>query len=131
MNISELLENLKTNIDTMSMGEKVLGGLATALLAMLVVFIILALISLIIRVINTQPKETNKESTNNSSQKSNTTNIVRDAIAKKAKEDLLDEDELIAVITSAIVAATGKNIVVKRITRTNNNKSNWEKISNI
>lgn len=131
MNISGLLETLKTNIDTMSMGEKILGGFATALLAMIVVFTILVLISLIIRVINTQPKETSNEAKNNSSHKSNTIDIVRDAILEKAEEDLSDEDELIAIVTAAIVATSGKNIVVKRITRTNNNKSNWEKTSNI
>lgn len=126
MNISGLLENLKTNIDTMSMGDILLGGLATAVLSMLVVFTILVLISLLIRVINTQPKEQVTQDSNTAKKD----DAIREAIAQKAEEDLSNNTELIAAITGAIVAASGKNIVVRRITRTNNNKSNWEKTSN-
>lgn len=129
MNISGLLENLKNNIDAMSMKEIILGGFATALLAMMVVFTILVLISLIIRIINAQPNEKVNESSKNKS-----VDIV-DVLANKAEEDLNDnledDDELVAIITASIVAASGKNIVVKRITRTNNNKSSWEKVTNI
>lgn len=120
MNISELLQTLKTDIGTMSMGDKLLGGLSTALLAMGVVFIILILISFIIRVINVQPKE-----------EVQSTRSDFEGIEKNEKSIEEDNTELMAVITAAIVASSTKNIVVRRITRTNNIKSNWEKSSNI
>ncbi|MEF9992420.1 MAG: OadG family protein [Romboutsia sp.] len=113
MNISELLNTLKTDIATMSIGEKLLGGFSTALLAMIVVFTILVLIAFIIRIINAQPKEVEK--------------IKEVETNKIVEEKLEDSTELTAIITAAIVASSNKNIVVRRITRTNNVKSNWEK----
>lgn len=120
MNISELLQTLKNDASTMSIGEKLLGGLATALLAMGVVFVILVLIALIIRVINTPPKLQIETELHNGEK------------FEEIKEDTeVDNTVLTAIITAAIVASGNKNIVVRRITRTNNTKSNWEKVTNV
>lgn len=124
MSISELLQNLKTNIDSMSVGEKLFGGCATAVLAMGIVFLILVLIMYIIKIINANPKV---ENVNTESTISNIADIEKNEDI--SKED--DVDELVSVITAAIMASSLNNIIVRRITRTNNIQSNWEKTSNI
>lgn len=122
MSISQLLEALKVDAASMPMGERILGGCATALLSMGVVFIVLVLIAFIIRIVNVDPKDKK--------------NMVAEIKSNENKEVLGEsitenDDDLIAVITAAIVASGNKNIVVKRISRTNNIQSNWEKTHNI
>lgn len=124
MSISELLQMLKTDINSMSMGEKILGGVYTALLAMGVVFIVLALIMFIIKVINITPTDKNVDKVSNSSD-------IANVQENQTSNELNDDIELVSVITAAIMASSSKNIVVRRITRTNNIQSNWEKTSNI
>jgi Na+-transporting methylmalonyl-CoA/oxaloacetate decarboxylase gamma subunit len=121
MKVNNILEVLKTDANSMSILEKLLGGIATAALSMVVVFIILLLISFIIRIINTSPLDNEIENKVNTNEKSN---------CNVEKKDEIDE-ELVSVITAAIIQSSGKNIVVKRITRTNNNKTNWEKTYNV
>lgn len=121
MNISQLLESLKINIENMSTTERLLGGLATAALAMLVVFLVLILIAGLITIINKTPQEKQietKESNNNIE------------VAETDEEPLEDNLQLVSVITAAIMASSNnKNIVVRRITRSNNIQTNWEKMS--
>ncbi|RDY28719.1 hypothetical protein CHL78_004065 [Romboutsia weinsteinii] len=121
MNISQLLESLKINIENMSTAERLLGGLATAALAMLVVFVVLILIAGLITIINKTPQEKQietKESHNNIE------------VAETDEESLEDNLQLVSVITAAIMASSNnKNIVVRRITRSNNIQTNWEKMS--
>lgn len=119
MNISGLLENLKVDINSLSMGERLLGGLATALLSMLVVFVVLVLISCIIKVINPKSKEVEVKATQT------------EIVDKADLHEEIDDTELIAAITAAIVSSSNKNIVVRRIRRTNNIYSNWEKTANV
>ncbi|RDY22664.1 hypothetical protein CHF27_012190 [Romboutsia maritimum] len=124
MSISELLQNLKIDASSMTMGEKLLAGLYTTLLAMGVVFIILVLISFIIKIINDKPKVGNKK-------------LNKDINEMKAQENKQPQtqeqydNELISVITAAIIASESKNIIVRRIERTNNKQSDWEKMTNI
>lgn len=124
MSISELLQNLKIDASSMPMGEKLLGGSYTTLLAMGVVFIILVLIAFIIKILNAEPKVGNKK-------------LDKDANKMKAQEYKQPQtseqydNELISVITAAIVASGSSNIVVRRIERTNNKQSDWEKITDI
>ncbi|MGL5313524.1 MAG: hypothetical protein ACRC92_09775, partial [Peptostreptococcaceae bacterium] len=50
----------------------------------------------------------------------------------EVKNESEDMGELVSVITAAICAATGNssnNIVVRKIVRSNNSKSNWEGMS--
>lgn len=119
MSISQLLEVLKTDITSMSIGEKLLGGCATALLAMVVVFAILVLISGLINVINATP-------VNKPSQEKKVEPAVH-----VFDEDVtaINDMELVSVITASIMATSSKNIVVKRIKRSNNTQSNWENVS--
>ena len=121
MNISQLLESLKINIENMSTAERLLGGLATAALAMLVVFVVLILIAGLITIMNKTPQEKQietKESHNNIE------------VAETDEESLEDNLQLVSVITASIMASSNnKNIVVRRITRSNNIQTNWEKMS--
>lgn len=122
MNISQLLENLKIDAASMPMGERLLAGCATTLLSMVVVFIVLVLIAVIIKIVNVAPED-----------KKNKVAEIKVDGNKEVSEEISTEDnnELVAVITAAISASSNKNIVVKRISRTNNIQSNWEKTHNI
>ncbi|WP_250674147.1 OadG family protein [Paraclostridium ghonii] len=123
MNISQLLEALKDPSASLSIGEKLLAGVCVAILSMAVVFIVLVIIAFIIKILqfdrgnnqktisNVQPTQ---EPLNNDTSKNE--NI----------------EELVSVITASIAAATGNstnNIIVKKIQRTNNNKSSWERMT--
>lgn len=122
MNISQLLEALKVDAASMPMGERLLGGCVTALLSMVVVFIVLVLIALIIRVVNVAPND----------KKDKLAEIKFNENQEGLEESITENnDDLIAIISAAIVASGNKNIVVKRINRTNNIQSNWEKTHNI
>ncbi|MCC3868776.1 OadG family protein [Terrisporobacter mayombei] len=122
MSISQLLEALKVDAASMPMGERLLGGCATALLSMGTVFIVLVLIALIIRIVNVAPND----------KKDKVAEIKFNENQESLEESMTENDDhLIAIITAAIVASGNKNIVVKRISRTNNIQSNWEKTHNI
>ncbi|MDU1538497.1 MAG: OadG family protein [Paraclostridium sp.] len=124
MNISQLLEAVKDSSSTLSMGEKLLAGVSVAVLSMAVVFIVLVVIALIIAILQRDGSKKVKED-----------NIE----VIKQKEDEIKEvnnnedlGELVSVITAAIAATTGNstnNIVVRKIQRSNNTKTSWERMA--
>lgn len=124
MNISQLLEAVKDPSSTLSMGEKLLAGVSVAVLSMAVVFIVLVVIALIITILQRDGSKKVKED-----------NIE----VIKQKEDEIKEvnnnedlGELVSVITAAIAATTGNstnNIVVRKIQRSNNTKTSWERMA--
>ena len=124
MNISQLLEAVKDSSSTLSMGEKLLAGVSVAVLSMAVVFIVLVVIALIIAILQRDKSKKVKED-----------NIE----LIKQKEDEIKEvnnnedlGELVSVITAAIAATTGNstnNIVVRKIQRSNNTKTSWERMA--
>ncbi|MEG1312148.1 MAG: OadG family protein [Romboutsia sp.] len=121
MSISQLLEALKNPQVTLSVGEKLLAGFSVALFSMGVVFIVLMLISGIISLLQrekkiSQPLEKIKSES------------VNKCVEKKEIDDM---GELVSVITAAICSVTGNssnNIVVKKIVRSNNSKTSWERM---
>ncbi|MRZ79784.1 hypothetical protein GKD14_07825 [Paeniclostridium sordellii] len=124
MNISQLLEALKDPSSVLSTGEKLLGGISVALLSMGVVFIILVIIALIITILQKDRSSKTKVDINN------LTEVKNEDDEKKSNGD--DFKELVAVITASIAASTGNstnNIIVRKIQRSNNNKSSWERMS--
>ncbi|CEO07234.1 OadG family transporter subunit [Paraclostridium sordellii] len=124
MNISQLLEALKDPSSTLSTGEKLLGGISVAILSMGVVFIILVIIALIITILQKDRSSKTKVDINN------LTEVKNEDDEKKLNGD--DFKELVAVITASIAASTGNstnNIIVRKIQRSNNNKSSWERMS--
>lgn len=123
MNIIQLLESLKDPSAVLTIGDKLLVGFSVALLSMSVVFIILVIIALIINLL--QREKAKVEVLNIASSEFSNVEEVNDKID--------DMEELVAVITSAIAAATGNstnNIIVRKISRSNNSKSRWESMSN-
>ncbi len=124
MNISQLLEAVKDPSSTLSMGEKLLAGVSVAVLSMAVVFIVLVVIALIIAILQRDGSKKVKED-----------NI---ELIKQKEDEIKDvnnnEDlgELVSVITAAIAATTGNstnNIVVRKIQRSNNTKTSWERMA--
>lgn len=122
MNISQLLESLKDPSVVLSVGEKLIAGFSVALLSMSVVFIVLVLIAVIIKVLQIEKtKQTPVESISNEV-----------TSTEELSNEVQDMGELVSVITAAISAITGNstnNILVRKIVRTNNSKSSWERIS--
>lgn len=122
MNISQLLEALKDPSASISIGEKLLAGVFVAVLSMAVVFIVLILIACIIKIL--QFDRNKQESVSN-------VEPVQEVLNNNANNDE-NIEELVSVITASIAAATGNstnNIIVKKIQRTNNNKSSWERMT--
>lgn len=122
MNISQLLEALKDPSASISIGEKLLAGVCVAILSMAVVFIVLVIISIIIKIL--QVDRTEKQKT-----VANVEPIQEASIENKSSNENIEE--LVSVITASIAAATGNstnNIIVRKIQRTNNNKSSWERM---
>ncbi|GKZ01569.1 hypothetical protein ANS017_23260 [Paraclostridium bifermentans] len=122
MNISQLLEALKDPSASISIGEKLLAGVCVAILSMAVVFIVLVIISLIIKILQIDRTEKQKTVVDVES-------IQEASIENKSSNENIEE--LVSVITASIAAATGNstnNIIVRKIQRTNNNKSSWERM---
>lgn len=122
MNISQLLEALKDPSASISIGEKLLAGVCVAILSMAVVFIVLVIISLIIKILQVDRTEKQKNI-------ANVEPIQEASIENKSSNENIEE--LVSVITASIAAATGNstnNIIVRKIQRTNNNKSSWERM---
>lgn len=122
MNISQLLEALKDPSASISIGEKLLAGVCVAILSMAVVFIVLVIISLIIKILQVDRTEKQKTVVN-------VEPIQEASIENNSSNENIEE--LVSVITASIAAATGNstnNIIVRKIQRTNNNKSSWERM---
>lgn len=123
MNISQLLELLKDPSAVLTIGDKLLVGFSVALLSMSVVFIILVLIAAIIKLLQMEKPKPEEVKV--------VTSEPSHVEVENNKTD--DMGELVAAITAAIAAATGNstnNILVRKITRSNNSKSSWESMSN-
>ena len=129
MNINELFKVLKSGSTDLSLSEKFIGGISIALLSMSIVFMVLIMIALIVKVLQ---KNKNTKVYINQNKDINTSN---NNTYKKHEEiqiqNLQDEniEELVAVITGAICLATKKDsnkIVIKRISKNQNTKTNWE-----
>lgn len=125
MNISQLLEALKDPSSALSLSDKLLAGVSVAILSMGVVFIVLVIIALIIAILQIDRSNKKQE-------------VIQ---TKNAKESMIEENqsadnentgELVSVITAAIAAATGNstnNIIVRKIQRSNNNQTSWERMA--
>lgn len=125
MNISQLLEAVKNPDITLSLSEKLVVGFSVALISMAVVFVILILIACVIKILQ---NDAQREVKNNKQ-------ISKDnvSIETQVVNNGQDIEELVSVITAAIASATGKStnsIVVRKISRTNNSKTSWERMSN-
>lgn len=124
MNISQLLEALKNPSISLSVSEKLLAGLSVTILSMVVVFIVLVIIALIISLL--QREKSNTKSIDILETKIN--DFTKNQVDINKTDNM---EELVAAITAAIAANTGNstdNIVVRKIIRSNNIKSSWERM---
>ena len=131
MNISQLLEMLKQPGAVSTVGSKFIAGIFVALLSMAVVFILLSIISILMSSIQ---REKSKKENQIILEIQNPEDIInrKNKALNETNEDMNNE-QLVAVITAAICAASGKNsnsFLVRKISRTNNNISTWENMSN-
>jgi sodium pump decarboxylase gamma subunit len=125
MNISQLLEALKDTSSALSLSDKLLAGVSVAILSMGVVFIVLVIIALIIAIL--QIDRSNKKQ-----EVIQTENAKESMIEENQSSDNDNTEELVSIITAAIAAATGNstnNIIVRKIQRSNNNQTSWERMA--
>ncbi len=125
MNISQLLEALKDPQASLTVGDKLLAGVSVTILSMVVVFIVLVIIASIISLL--QREKAKPQSVSSVETK------VDEAIQNQVEiNNGSNIEELVSVITAAIAATTGNstnNIVVRKIVRSNNSKTSWERMS--
>lgn len=123
-----LIDKLKTASESLTFGEKILGGLQAALFGMVVVFSILLCIMIAIYILEKIAGGSKKAPAKAISAEETT-------MDKEEKEEVLEDyGELVAVISAAIAASLNTsthNIVVKNITRTTDHTPVWSRISRI
>ncbi len=108
-------------IETLSMGEKLLGGLITTVMGIGITFMVLLLLWVIIAVVSKAIA-----GTENKTKKSDVP--VTPVATPVAAVERTSDSELIAVITAAIAAAEGgasSNLIIKRISRVTGNAPAW------
>lgn len=123
-----LIERMKTAIDSLTLGEKVLGSLQVALFGMAIVFSILVFIMIAITLLEKFAGDSKKSPSRSISTEETTMD------EKTSKEALVDYGELVAVITAAVAASlhtSSHNIVVKNITRVPDVTPVWGKAGRI
>lgn len=122
----DLIGKLKNSIDSLTLGEKMLGGIEVSLFGMAVVFSILVLIMIAINLLHKFAGESKKVPSESVSFDETTMN------SEVQQEILEDYGELVAVITAAIAASLNTsthNIVVKNITRKQDTTPAWSKFN--
>ncbi|MGL5507860.1 MAG: OadG family protein [Paraclostridium sp.] len=125
MNISQLLEALKDPSASLTISEKLLAGVSVAILSMTVVFIVLVIISFIIRLLQQEKSKPKAVSPI----ENKVAEVINDQVEINSTENM---EELVSVITASIAAATGNStndIVVRKIVRSNNSKTSWERMA--
>ncbi len=120
MSLMEMFSN-PDQIENLSMGDRLLGGLITTVMGISITFIVLLLLWVIIAVVSKAIASTEK--------KESAPAPVVAAAAPSVVEEIVDDGQLIAVITAAIAAMEGEgatsNLIVKRISRISGNAPTW------
>lgn len=121
----ELIYRIANEVDSMTIGEKFLGGLMVTLFSMLMVFSVLVLLMFVIKtmgaVFNKKPKQTNAETVTEI--KSSANESQETSIAEESAQT--DENEVVAAIIAAVNAvktSEDSKIVIRQIAK---NQSNW------
>ncbi len=122
MSLMEMFSNPE-QIENLSMGDKLLGGLITTVIGISITFIVLLLLWIIIAVVSKVIASTEKK-------ESSPTPAPAPAAAVQAPvEETVDDGQLIAVITATIAAMEGEgamsNLIVKRISRISGSAPTW------
>ncbi len=126
MSLMEMFSNPDT-IESLSTGEKLLGGLVTTGMGLGTTFVVLLLLWVIIAVVS--KVITGMENKGKKSQAQKSEAPVAVVATETSVSNAADEGELIAVITAAIAAIEGSaamsKLNVKRISRITGNANAW------
>ena len=124
MNLTNLLDLMKTDITALTKSEQLIASLVVTLLSMCIVFVVLMVIMAAVKIMTKSSSKSEKEKEQM---------IVKKDIKQDIKQDQ-DNKEIVAVIGSAIACAlntTTNNIVIKKIKRSENSDSSWSKLGRI
>ncbi len=127
------IETMKTSIDTMSMGERLFGSLQVTLLGIGIVFVSLAVLYFSVVIMQKILKKSveAKPSVVESIAVSEPEPEVEQL---HIEENILDDTQLIAVITAAVAASLdvpAQKIAIKGIKRAQDSASTWAKVGRI
>lgn len=126
MNASQLLDQLKNNIDSLGQGDKMFGALIVTILAMAIVFTVLVILMFVIRIMGSLLNKTEEKKIE--------TVPAKELVTEEIVADEEDEGELVAVIAGAVAAAlqTGTSqIKVLKIVRQSSQAPVWASKGNV
>lgn len=121
MNLSELLQVMSTDINSLSLSEKMMGCAVVTVLAMLIVFAVLIIIAFMVSILRKLVEEKKPEPIKVTASSEPTPVI---------EEEATDDGELVAAISAAIASSIGTSpskIVVTRIERVLDNGTSWSR----
>ena len=124
MNINEILDQMSHDITALTVGEKMLGGLAVTALSMAIVFLVLVLLIGIIKAMDSMVNPKSKQENEESNEFDNIQSY------EQEQEPSEDISELIAVISAAVACTMGvseSKIRVVNINRVGNDSPTWAK----
>ena len=130
--LMDLFANPET-IHTLTTGEKLVGSLVTTGMGMGITFGILVILCLIIilmtKILGTASKKVKKEEPVAAAAP-----VQAAPAAPEPEEDLMNDEELVAVITAAIMATQGpgkqNNLYIRKIRRTSDDTPSWSRAGN-
>lgn len=136
MNIADLFQTMATDINSMTMSEKLIGGGIVTLLSMAVVFIILFLLQISIQVMarGLNPSNKENEGLQKSEIKPNVTSEIKIEKAENQELEANSDEEICAVIAAAVASSMGvsqSDIRIKNIKRVGDQSPAWAKAGRI
>jgi len=132
-----LLQRMSSSIETMTLGERLLGSLQVTLLGVAVVFVALASLFIIIMLLDKFVHQAESGAEKRKSKKTAAQTTTKEAADKSPgvvpEEESKEEDmgQLVAVITAAVAASmhtSTHNIVVRNIVRTPDTAPAWNRL---
>ena len=131
-----LLEKMKFSIDTMTMGEKFFASIQVTVLGIVIVFAALAILYFAIIImeksINNSQKSTEKAESRPSIDE--TVDLDYEEVVHREDENIIDDTELVAVITAAIASSFHipiQDVVIKGIKHIQDPTPIWAKVGRI
>lgn len=128
-----LLEKMKFSIDTMTMGEKFFAGIQVTVLGLVIVFVALAILYFAIiimeKLMNNSKKTIKKVESKLSIDE--TVDLDYEKVVHREDEDIMDNTELVAVITAAIAASLHipvQDVVIRGIKHVQDPTPIWAKV---
>lgn len=136
MNIADLFQTMATDINSMTMSEKLIGGGIVTLLSMAVVFIILFLLQISIQVMarGLNPSNKENEGLQKPEIKPNVTSEIKIEKAENQELKANNDEEICAVIAAAVASSMGvsqSDIRIKNIKRVGDQSPAWAKAGRI